>query len=653
VTATAQPREPAGGRFDRIDPDRSACVLIGVDAYTGLHPLPSVRKNLSALSDVLADRNIWGIPEERLTCVPSPTTPRALMGPIRAAAHLAEDTLIVYYAGHGLLNGNDDELLLTLPDSVDEQPDTCVRAMDVKSAIGKCSARRRVLILDCCYSGQMVSEMSTDDRGARGGSVAVDTLRGVRGSYVMASAPRDRRSHAPDPKSCTRFTGALADVLREGIPDGPEMLSLRDVFVAAKERVTDGGEAPEPQDQDRNDVGTLAFVRNTAVLPELPPPAEPVPGRSAHTLRRSLAAGVTGLVLGLGFAPGLGWWQRAFPADAGGACSPRAELLDVSDALDKKQVDLESVSDLSALALTSEGRTTALALSDNSPGRIFPLHLGSPFDLDPSPTTAKTLRHSDGSRFEEFDGEALVLEKGGRTALVGSETGPSIRRFDLTTGRQIGEALPMPKELRLWPEGASQAGRTVESLTVSPDGRYLYAGWEGPLSKDGDHRGRNILRIQRYRGSPGSAYEPDRQYVFQPEAGLNLADLVALGDERLLALERQYTEGLGNAVRVVELSLSGARDVTGEESLHRLAADGFAKSTPVLDLADCPAGGPGAVPTPASRQSTALMGNAEGMALGKEWTEGRYKEWRPLYLITDDNNSDKQNTRVYALALRL
>lgn len=47
------------------------------------------------------------------------------------------------------------------------------------------------------------------------------------------------------------------------------------------------------------------------------------------------------------------------------------------------------------------------------------------------------------------------------------------------------------------------------------------------------------------------------------------------------------------------------------------------------------------------------MDNVEGMALGKEWSTGRYKGWRPLYLISDDNGSGDQITRLYSLAVRL
>ncbi|MFC8077470.1 esterase-like activity of phytase family protein [Streptomyces sp. NPDC057307] len=654
--------QPDGQRLEgpsrRIDPNRSTCVLIGVDRYTHLDSLRGVAHNLVGLRAALTDKEIWGIPDDRVTTVSNPGAPSELVGPIREAAKRAEDTLIVYYAGHGLLDRHDQKLHLTLPDSAEDQPDTCVRAADVRRAIrDHGSALRRVLILDCCFSGQVLTEMSTADRGVRGGKVAVGTLRDVEGSYVMTSGPRNRPSHAPDPKSCTAFTGALVDIMRQGVPDGAGMLGLHVLFEAVKARIA--GMRPElpqePQDEDRNGVGGLEFIRNVAVLPPLAvPTVPPPPVRGGRTALWSLLAGATGLALGLVLPPAVDRWQELHPAEATGACSPKAVLLDHSDALNKQEVNNEPVEGISALGLLSADPPAALALADNSPGRVFPLELGSPYSLEPSAGTAYTLRPAEGGKLPDwYDGEALVVEKGGRTMLIGSETGPAIRRFDIASGRQLGEAIAVPKELQYPPAGGALVGRGIESLTVSPDGRYLYAGWEAPLAQDGDSRGRHILRIQRYRGTHGGAYTPDRQYAYLSADGMYLVELAAVDGGRLLALERQFTSNLGNAIQVAEISLTNARDVTDEKALYNLPADIFAKTELVFDLAQCPAGGPGEVASLQSRQLNPLLDNVEGMALGGTWTDGRYKGWRPLYLVSDDNGSEGQITRLYSVAVRL
>ncbi|MFG3295687.1 esterase-like activity of phytase family protein [Streptomyces sp. NPDC048179] len=670
MTDTAEPR-PAE---NPIDPERSACVLIGVDDYRHLDKLRSVRHNLAELRAALTDPSIWGIPESRIREVVNPVSPAELVGPITEAAELAEDALIVYYAGHGLIDRNERQLLLTLPDSVEGKSYTSVRSSDVRRAIRDTGAApRRVLILDCCFSGQVLTEMTDGHR--QDVEAAVQTLRDVEGAYVMTSATRDRPSHAPDPENCTLFTGALVDVMRKGLRGGPELLSLHDLFVAVKERIrVHRPEIPqEPQAEDHNGVGRHGFVRNVAVLPrvviqEVERPHVPTRWERVRTPVLSLTAGVLGLALGLGTQPLVHWWHDTHPAAAAGPCAvpspddaaaPRAVLLDHSDALNKQNVDYEDIYGLSALALVSQGKDVkALALADNSPGRIWPVTLGSPFELGLAAGTAVPLRRADGTKFpidgDWYDGEGMVIENGGKTVLVSSETGPAVRRFDIATGRQVGKDLAIPKELRYWPQGSAQTGRSIEALALSPDGRHLYAGWEAPLAEDGDQRGRGIIRIQRYTGTPGGTYTPDRQSAFLADDGMYLSELTAVDDNGgLLALERQYTAGLGSEIRIAQLSLADAPDVTELTSLWHQPAKIFAPDELVVDLATCPAGGPGAVAVPASTPQHPLLDNVEGMALGTPWTAGKYKGWHPLYLVSDDNDSDSQITRFYSLAVRL
>lgn len=643
---------------DRIDPQRSAAVLIGVHTYEHLAPLPSVTRNLDSLQKVLTDGAIFGLPGDRVFPVADPQTSAELGNPIRQAARLATDTLIVYYAGHGLVDREEDQLHLTLPGSQEEHPDTCVRSGDIRRAmtVKGSKAKRRVLILDCCYSGKFVTPMSPESEGVRGGEMAKATLRAVQGgAYVMTSAPKDRPSHAPDPKRCTVFTGALVDTMRQGVVDGPPMLGLDALYNGIKGRINElpPGLRQEPQAEDRNDVGGLGFVNNAALLPRQPPP---VPPRKGKTVALAAGAGVLGLAIGLSAPYGLGLWDRWNPDPATGACSSKAALLDHSDDLNKKRASAEAAEGLSALALVPGEPGKALALADNDPGRIFPVNLGTPTDLRPSPETATTLRRdkADGAPLPEwYDGEAMAVEEGGRTVLIGSENGPAIRRFDLATGHQVGVDFVIPKELSYWPDGGAQLGRSIESLTVSPDGRYLYAGWEAPLAQDGDTAGRNILRIQRYEGEPGGTYRPDKQYAYRSGDGLNLVELVAVEEGRLLALERQYVSGLGNAIQVVDLSLKETQGVKPGQSLYRLPADVFDEGRLLFNLADCPSGGPGAVKEQQSWQINPLLTNVEGMALGGKIPDGTYKGWRSLYLISDDNRSAEQITRVYSLAVDL
>ncbi|QFG21613.1 esterase-like activity of phytase family protein [Actinomadura sp. WMMB 499] len=328
------------------------------------------------------------------------------------------------------------------------------------------------------------------------------------------------------------------------------------------------------------------------------------------------------------------------PARAG-ACSPSASLLGFSDALDKTEFGGTAVSGLSAIAVTRPGR--ALALVDNigtSPARMYGLSLRPRLfgGLHVAARDVTTLKRPDGTPYTgaDLDGEGLVAERGGRTVLVSSETEPSIRRFGAHDGRQRAE-LPVPERFRVAPAGEAVRNQTFEALAATPDGRTLYAGMEGSLSADAS----GVNRVLRY--DRGRDYRPAAQYAYTPDAGLGLVELVALRDGGLLALERGWTSGVGNTVRVYATSTRGAQDVSDVASL---AADSPAvlRKRLLVDLADCPPSGA----TAKQPQPNPLLDNVEGMALG-----GRTWGGRVLYLVSDDNGGATQITRAYALKVRV
>jgi ABC-type cobalamin/Fe3+-siderophores transport system ATPase subunit len=88
------------------NPERSRAVLVGVAAYERLDPLPAVANNVTALRDVLTDRELWGLPDRHCVAIIDPSDPREVLDAVHTAAREAEDGLVVYLAGHGLVMGD-------------------------------------------------------------------------------------------------------------------------------------------------------------------------------------------------------------------------------------------------------------------------------------------------------------------------------------------------------------------------------------------------------------------------------------------------------------------------------------------------------------------------------------------------------------------
>ncbi|NEA34704.1 esterase-like activity of phytase family protein [Streptomyces sp. SID13031] len=335
--------------------------------------------------------------------------------------------------------------------------------------------------------------------------------------------------------------------------------------------------------------------------------------------------------------------------DSAGKCSPDARFLGFSDSLDKTTYDGLSVGGLSAISLN--GPKHALALVDNvgtTPARVFGLQLGDDHGKPEVAVDSVTiLRRPDGTPYtgQDFDGEGLVTELGGTTVLATSEREPSIRRFSLADGKQLA-SLPVPSRFQVAPAGEASTNATFESLAISTNGNTLYAGMEGPLASDGtDAQGRTRNRILQYAGRPGGAYAVARQLAYKPDPGLALVELAYVHRDQLVSMERTFTPGVGNTIRVFSVSLSGAKDVSTQASLADAPDTVFLKKKLLFDLVNCPPSGAVAK----QPQPNPLLDNVEGLALGGFLADGR----RQLYLLSDDNNGATQITRLYSLAVNL
>jgi Protein kinase domain/Caspase domain len=231
------------------DPARSRVVLIGASRFSSgeLPDLPAVRNNLDELA-----RCLRGI--GRCAVVADPESPVALVDAVHDAATEAEDTLIVYYAGHGLVHPRTLGLLLAVVGSAPGRTHTAVPYDQVRECLLDSPAARKVVILDCCYSGRAFGGMADP-------TTAVANEAIVEGTYLLASAPPNKQSLSPPGERFTAFTGALVNVLRKGIPDGPEHLRLDLIYRHVRDTLRRAA-LPEPQLRTANTAGELALIRN-------------------------------------------------------------------------------------------------------------------------------------------------------------------------------------------------------------------------------------------------------------------------------------------------------------------------------------------------------------------------------------------------------
>ncbi|WP_128378766.1 esterase-like activity of phytase family protein [Streptomyces cavernae] len=311
------------------------------------------------------------------------------------------------------------------------------------------------------------------------------------------------------------------------------------------------------------------------------------------------------------------------------ACSPTVSIDSFSDALDKTTFDGTFTGNFSALAVDRDGRLAAL--SDRS--ALFILDRGT-F----APGSVVALADENGAA---LDSEGLVVDRDG-TRLVASETEPSIRRHS-RDGR-ILDRLPVPEALRVAPAGRATGNQTFEGLTLLPGGRTLLAGMEGTLSGDTD----GIVRLQTWNRAADRRHGEFRlgaQYGYRKDPGLGVSETTATPDGRLLVLERGFTAGVGNTVRLHLADLRHATDTSRTDTLTGQDGVRLARKTLLADLVNCPSLGA----TAKQPQPNPLLDNIEGMTITGRDPHGRLR----VLLVSDDNQGATQTTRFYRLTVRV
>ncbi|MGV9554879.1 esterase-like activity of phytase family protein [Streptomyces sp. NPDC003522] len=340
---------------------------------------------------------------------------------------------------------------------------------------------------------------------------------------------------------------------------------------------------------------------------------------------RTVLATLTAVLAAAACVSAVGPANAAGPTNAAQdkACSASVSLERFSDALDRTTYDGTFVGNLSALARSRSGGIAAL--SDRS----------ALFRLDARtlrPTGVVPLADENGAA---LDSEGLVADRDG-TFLVTSETEPSVRRHSASGA--LLDRLPVPDALRVAPAGRAVPNGTFEGLTLLPGGRTLLASMEYALS--GDAAG--TLRFQTWTRR-GGHFALGAQYAYRADAGLGVPEVQATPDGRLLVLERGFTAGVGNTVR---LYLADPRRATDTRSVEHLTGQEGVRpigKTLLADLVTCPSQGA----TARQPQPNPLLDNIEGMVI-----TGHRAGTLKVLLVSDDNQNAAQTTRLYFLRVR-
>ena len=290
--------------------------------------------------------------------------------------------------------------------------------------------------------------------------------------------------------------------------------------------------------------------------------------------------------------------------------------------------------------------------SDFSPARFytFDLALTPAAFTGVSPTSVTTLRQPGGLPYPQtqIDPESIRLTPTGTLVYTseGDQTpgqqSPFVREMRLDGSYIRDFAIPAKYQPTATGVTGIRDNLAFESLTYSIDGTKLYTATENALAQDGPAattaNGSNS-RILRFDAASGVA---DGEFVYQTDpvvaaaipAGqfvtAGLVELLAISSTDFLAIERSFSVGVGNAVKIYQFSLAGATNVLSFDSLTGQAFTPVTK-TLVLDLATLGLN----------------LDNIEGVTFGQTLSNGN----RSLILVSDNNFTDTQPSQFLAFEI--
>lgn len=226
--------------------EQGLAVLIGVgQAAYGPWSLPVTRRDAEALREVLVDPDRCGYPAQsgRVQLLSDDGATRAgILAALGKLGELAETTpnatAIVYFSGHGALDGDERYFLLPHDASPQALPDTALPAESLIEHLRAIRAQRLLVILDGCHSeGMAEAKDVAASRLPRGFSKRAppiklqQALAAGSGRAVLTSCRGSQVSWILPGHRLSLFTTHLVAALNgAGSPEGESLVRLSHLF---------------------------------------------------------------------------------------------------------------------------------------------------------------------------------------------------------------------------------------------------------------------------------------------------------------------------------------------------------------------------------------------------------------------------------------
>lgn len=182
---------------------RTRALIVGISNYSasGRDNLPFCKNDIYAVNDALV-QGLNTNPTDIILC--GETGQVTCTGFIAALSQLMnatddDDTVIVYFSGHGKIEDNEHYLIFT---------DKIVKTQQIIGFLEGIKAKAKILLLDCCFAG----DFKVDGTAVFSVDQTINDFAG-KGYVVIASSNAQQYSSAHPQKRISLFTSFLCEAL--------------------------------------------------------------------------------------------------------------------------------------------------------------------------------------------------------------------------------------------------------------------------------------------------------------------------------------------------------------------------------------------------------------------------------------------------------
>jgi|GEM_PF-2379548 len=234
-----------------MDSQSTYAFLVAVSQYTAdesLHALNQAWTNVQGLDKILRSQSI-GLTRDHIVVMENPTDKTRLTTELRnIATKDGIKTLVIYYAGHGILDENSCHYLTLTNSTVENIDIDGYEITEINKALSKNKNLTVILLMDSCFSEK-----------------AFDNF--LMSNYLLiASSARNRTSKYPVDSDFSAFTNELLNILKNGIDNGKNEITWREVYSNLKKNLVEKG-FPVPKISSQNEVDEIVVAKNNFAAP--------------------------------------------------------------------------------------------------------------------------------------------------------------------------------------------------------------------------------------------------------------------------------------------------------------------------------------------------------------------------------------------------